>query len=44
MWGWFVGEVWPNLFASALTTMPALAWHHRRMKRHITQAVKEGTQ
>jgi hypothetical protein len=36
---WPGGGVWPNLVASALTTIPALAWHHRKMKQHITDTL-----
>jgi hypothetical protein len=36
---WPGGGVWSNLVASALTTIPALAWHHRKMKQHITDTL-----
>jgi hypothetical protein len=48
MWPWFVASVWPNIVASVLWTTPALWWHHRKIKKHVTQAVeaqvKENTQ
>lgn len=28
--------IWPNLAASVIWTLPALAWHHRAMRRHVT--------
>lgn len=37
--GWPGGAVWGNLLASALTVMPGLVWHHRKLKAHIDQAV-----
>lgn len=33
------GLIWPNLAASILWTWPVLAWHHWRIRRHITTAV-----
>jgi hypothetical protein len=36
---WPGGGVWSNLVASAIWTVPALAWHHRRMKQHINAVV-----
>ncbi len=32
--------IWPNLAASALWTLPALAWHHRRMRSHVTAELR----
>lgn len=29
--------IWPNLAASVLWATPALLWHHRRMKRHVSR-------
>lgn len=31
------GPVWPNLAASVIWAVPAFVWHHRAIKRHITQ-------
>jgi hypothetical protein len=36
---WPGGGVWSNLAASVIWTVPALGWHHRRMKRHITETL-----
>ena len=33
--------VWPNLEASALWTWPILAWHHRRIRRHVDRRMNE---
>lgn len=35
--------IWPNLAASAITTLPLLAWHHRRIRAHISGAIAEAT-
>lgn len=34
--GWPNGGVWSNLLASVLWTIPALGWHHRKIKQHIS--------
>lgn len=45
MWTWLNrdlwGPVWPNLAASVLTLPVAFIWHHRRIKKHVTQAINE---
>lgn len=33
------GPVWPNLAASVAWTLPALWWHHRRVKAHISNEI-----
>lgn len=33
---WPDGGVWSNLLASVIWTVPALAWHHRKIKQHVT--------
>lgn len=35
LWSWY-GQIWPNLAASAMVSGPLFAWHHRRIKAHIT--------
>lgn len=42
--GWPQGGIWPNLAASVIWAAPALAWHHRRIKRHIDRAVQQATE
>jgi hypothetical protein len=37
--GWPDGGIWSNLAASVVWTLPALGWHHRRMKRHIAKTL-----
>lgn len=32
--GWYAA-IWPNLAASVIWSVPALWWHHRRLRRHI---------
>jgi hypothetical protein len=38
---WPDGGVWSNLVASVPWTVPALGWHHRKMKQHVTAAVQQ---
>ncbi|TMC49292.1 MAG: hypothetical protein E6J20_18120 [Chloroflexi bacterium] len=35
------GPVWPNLAASLLWAPAAFAWHHRRIRAHISNVVAE---
>lgn len=35
------GPVWPNLASSAACTLPALWWHHRRLRAHIAKSIDE---
>lgn len=42
-WLWlFWLAVWPNLAASVIWTVPALAWHHRRIHARIDRLAAEG--
>lgn len=41
---WPDGGVWSNLLASVLWTVPALAWHHRKIKQHITETLRRQAQ
>jgi hypothetical protein len=38
LWEWWI-QVWPNLAASVLWTLPALWWHHRRVKTHVSSEI-----
>lgn len=45
--GWFAsffawpdGGVWSNLLASVIWTLPALRWHHKRIKEHVDRALQ----
>jgi hypothetical protein len=33
--GWPTGQVWPNIVASLLTTVLAVGWSHRRLRKHF---------
>lgn len=33
------GPIWPNMAAPPVWTLPALWWHHRRMRRHISNEI-----
>ena len=41
---WPDGGVWSNVVASVIWTVPALAWHHRKMKQHITDTLGQGAE
>lgn len=38
---WFVTEVWPNVFAWALTTAPGFVVSHLLLRRHITKTAAQ---
>lgn len=35
------GPLWPNLAASVIWTWPVLAWHHVRLRQHVTASNDE---
>lgn len=38
---WPNGGVWSNLLASVIWTVPALGFHHRKIKQHISDALAQ---
>lgn len=38
---WFVSDVWPNVFAWALTSAPGFVISHLLLRRHITRTAQQ---
>lgn len=38
---WPAGGIWSNLLASVVWTVPAIAWQHRRQRRHTAAQTAE---